>query len=116
MAIGEAADQIEVHPLVDHAEVAQPRVPERRLIRRIGLFHARTAEVAGIHAAGEEVHVGPGGAPGLVQLAAAGEDEVGQPDEASLQLLEPRGRGTEPREIVHAVVDDRAGRHLLAPG
>src|SRR5215208_2765137 len=63
----------------------------------------------GVHAAGETVHIGVPATLGVVEAAAAGEHQVGHPEERILSLHQLARRVFERGELVHAVVHDAAG-------
>ena len=109
MRVGERGHQLQVHPLVDDAVEAEPRVRQGGLVGGIvgRRQAARLGEVGTVHAGGEGVDVGVPAALGLVQAVAAGEHHVGQAHQIALQLLQPLRRELEGGEFVHAVVNDR---------
>ena len=57
------------------------------LVRRLFLRHPRLPEMAGVDAAGEQVHVRVLRALGLVQAGAAGKHHIGPPEKLQLELL-----------------------------
>src|SRR4051794_36085132 len=70
-------DQLEVDALVDDAVIADPRIPDRDLVRRLGDIAAGLAEVGTVDAAREQEGALVSVALCLEQAAAAGEDDVG---------------------------------------
>ncbi len=118
VGVGEGRDQLEVEPLVDDAEEAEPR-PRDPALQRVGALHRggvgrRAPEriVLGVDRARHAQHVRIRVALGLVQAWAAGDDEVGALQQRGLALAHLARRALECRELVHAVVDDRARREL----
>ncbi len=108
MGVGQLGQQLDVHPLVDHAVEAEARAGQGGLVGRVlpGRHGARLGEVGAIHAGGEGVDVGVPAALGLVQAVAAGEDHVGQRHQVAFQDLQALRGELEVGELVHAVVHD----------
>ncbi len=97
-------EERDVEPLVDHAEEADDdAVGDER-----GPSAAPAAEVIGVDAARERVHVRVPCPLRFVQALSAGEDEVGAREELLLLPREHWGSARELGELVHAVVDDEA--------
>src|SRR4051794_28101573 len=70
-------DQLEVDALVDDAVIADPRMPDRDLVRGLGDIAARLAEVGTVYAARKQEGALVSVALCLEQAAAPGEDDVG---------------------------------------
>ena len=113
-SLGGPDDEIPVQSLVDHPEIADARMRDRRLVGRVGQPLARPAEMRGIDAAGEEKDLRVTPALGLEEAAAAREDGIGTGEEPRLELCQPRGRVQEARQLVHAVIDRDGRRQLRA--
>src|SRR6185312_7236900 len=73
-------------------------------------------EMRDIDAARESVDAGVPVALRLVEAVAAGEDEIGAPQELLLALEHDRRRATEGGELVHAVIDDGARLDMVGEG
>ena len=99
-------DQLEVHPLVDHAEEAEARARDAGQLRGIRQRAARAAEMRRVDRGRESNARRMPAALRLEQAAAAGEDQVGARQQAALQLQHRRRRAAEGGELVHAVIDD----------
>jgi hypothetical protein len=106
--IGERGEQVEIHALVDDAEVAEPRARDGGLVLRLRLRLACGCEVRRVDAAREEVDVSVALALRLPQALAAGEDEVGTLQQLRFQVGELGRRAGERRQRVHAVVTTAA--------
>jgi hypothetical protein len=112
--VGGAREQRYVEPLVDHARESDARPRQTLLIGDFGLRRTRRAEVRGVHARREEMHVLVSIKTRLIGAPPTGEDHVRRFHQALLALGE-RGRGVrEAAQLVHAVVDD--GRRLECGG
>ena len=66
------AEQVEIHPLVDHAIKAEPRLPRAR-----PRAAARAREMRNIDAGGKGMHVPVTSPPRFVETIAAGEHDIG---------------------------------------
>jgi hypothetical protein len=110
---GDTAEQVDVEPLVDHADESQPRTFDRTLGLRFDHRLPRLGEVRYVDAAREEVHVAVPVALGLEEAPPAREDEVGLAKQLFLRAEHLRGCACEGRELVHAVVDHRPWLELL---
>ena len=114
VGVGEARDEVEVEPLVDHAEEAEARPGDRalelvRALHRCGVGRRPARRVVlGIDGAGQAEDVRIGIALGFVEARPAGDDEIGALQQRGLALAHLARRALERGELVHAVVDDRA--------
>ncbi len=107
-ASASARDEVRVEALVDDAEEAETR--RRRCAACAGCGVADAGrEVGGVDAAREAVHGRMQVALRAIQARPAGEDEVGPLQQRVLALRELSRRMEERGQLVHAVVDDRAG-------
>ncbi len=109
---GHGVQQRQVHPLVDDAIEAQPRMRRGRLIGGIGLRRPRAAEVSAVDARRKGMDVGVPVALGLVEAVAASEDNVGRGEQLAFEFDELRRRETEVRQLVHAVVHGATGAEM----
>jgi hypothetical protein len=109
----DVAEQLHVHPLVDHAVEPEPRPPDRRLVGWLLVGGARGREVGRVDARWEEPDARVAVPLRLVEAAPADEDEIRALEELGLALGELRRRARERGQLVHAVVDDRAWREAL---
>ena len=81
--VGQRGEQLQVHPLVDHAVEAQARTGQRGLVGRLGHGRrGRLAKWARSTLEGKGWMLACAVALGLVEAVAAGEDHVGAPPAA----------------------------------
>ena len=106
--VGEVGEKHGVHPLVDDAEEPEARMRDRRLVGRLVEGATRRAEVVGVDARREHVHVVVPLRLRAVEAHAAREDDVRAPQKLGLALDELGGRVRERLQLVHAVPDDCA--------
>src|SRR5262249_15200509 len=102
-------EQREIHSLVDHAEEADARTRNGRLIDRLGKRASCLLEVLGIDAARERVDARMVAALCFEEAVPAREDDVRLAEQLALSSLHETRGAMKPRQLVHAVVDDAAG-------
>ena len=107
------AHELDVEPLVDHAEEPDPRMRNAGLVGRIALRLPCAREVRDVHAARERVDLRMQVPLRLVEALAAGQHEIRALHQLRLALPQGGRRAGEGRELVHAVVDH--GERLEMP-
>ena len=113
-AAASCAKKVQVHPLVDDAEEAEPRVRNAGLILGFGRHGSRRGEVRDIDAARKREDPTMPLALRFVQTLAAREDEIGAVQQLFLVFEKFRRRILERRQLVHAVEHDGARRQVRA--
>ena len=106
--VGGLAQHVDVKPLVDHPVEAETRMLQLGLVGGLRKLAARLGEMIAVDRGREAVDVRMAALLRFVEAGASGEDEVRSADQLALEIEQALGREAELRQLVHAVVDDRA--------
>ena len=110
--LGDRVEERQVHALVNHAGIADPRPGDAGLISGFLRMGACLPEVRDVDAAGTAMDTRMPAPLRVVQASPAGEDDIGAPEQLPLPREDVRRRELEGRELVHAVEDNRHGLEI----